>query len=315
MNVWWLSLLLAAGTPTEAEKLFGEGRAALKAQKVSEACRLFERSQQLEPALGTLLNLGICLETEGRLASAYVRLNEAVAWAGRTKEVAREEMVRAHLKAIRPRLAFITVKAERAVPNMVLSLAGLDLPLGGGSQTLPVDPGAVSLAVSAPGFVGWSTQVTAPGEGQTLQVTVPALVSEAVPVAAVAPKPVFETPRELLAAKTEVTQPSSKAPAVVGVVLGSAVLITGIVGLGWSYSTNAALIAQQPGGPNASSPTVSREQFETLKWVYPASWAAVGVGAVSVAVSAYFLARPASMTVSFAPLPGGGAVSLQGHLP
>jgi len=310
-----LAALMALGA-TEAEKLFAEGRAAFKAEKVREACALFERSQQLEPALGTLLNLGICLETEGRLASAYVRLNEAVAWAGRTKEVAREEMVRAHLKAIRPRLSFITVKAERPLPSMVLSMAALDLPLSSGSQTLPVDPGSMALKVTAAGFIAWSSEVSAPAEGQTLQVSVPALApepSDAPMIATAATAAPLRAPEVVVRPADRVEPSPSKAPEVAGVVIGSAVLVTGAIGLAWSYSTNAALLAQQPGGANENAPTVSREQFETLKWVYPASWAAVGVGAATVAVSAYFLARsPSSPAVSFAPLPGGGAVVTTG---
>ncbi len=47
--------------------------------------------------------------------------------------------------------------------------------------------------------------------------------------------------------------------------------------------------------------------------VYPSSWAALGVGAASVVAGAYFLGRPAATTVSFAPLPGGAAVSLHGR--
>ncbi len=323
-------ILVLSAAPTEAERLFAEGRAKFKAEKVAEACRLFERSQQLEPALGTLLNLGICLETEGRLASAYVKLNEALAWAARTHEAAREELVRTHLKAVRPRLSFITVKAEKPVPSMVLTVEGLDLPLGTGPQTLPVDPGPIALKVTAPGYVAWAGEAKTPPEGQTEQVTVPALTADpkvapvaAAPVDAPFARPTTVTPAVTPEAPTpaaaKVTAPSpappgARAGAIAGIVVGSAVAVAGAAGLGWSYSTNAALIAQQPGGPQANSPTVTREQFETMKWLYPASWAAVGVGLATLGVSAYFALRPEpSAAVSLVPTPGGAAVSLSGR--
>ncbi len=65
---------------------------------------------------------------------------------------------------------------------------------------------------------------------------------------------------------------------------------------------------QQPGQPDALRPTVTEAQLAALRWMYPASWAAVGAGAVGVTVSAIFLATTGAApkaTVGVVPLPGG----------
>ena len=61
----------AAQGNVAAEVLFREGRDAMKTGDVELACKRFAESHRLEPAAGTLLNLGDCSERLGRLASAW----------------------------------------------------------------------------------------------------------------------------------------------------------------------------------------------------------------------------------------------------
>ena len=84
-------ITLSAGAPqSEAAKLFDEGRAAMKANDLARACDAFSKSHALEPALGTLMNFATCLEKQGKFATAWLRFNDAVAWAQRTHEAERE---------------------------------------------------------------------------------------------------------------------------------------------------------------------------------------------------------------------------------
>lgn len=53
-----------------AENLYVEGRAAAQAKDWAKACKLFQESQNREPAPGTLLNLADCEEHRGRLVTA-----------------------------------------------------------------------------------------------------------------------------------------------------------------------------------------------------------------------------------------------------
>jgi tetratricopeptide (TPR) repeat protein len=59
--------------------LFREARVLLEQRRYREACRMFERSLELDPSPGTLLNLGNCYEQEGDLARALATFERAVA--------------------------------------------------------------------------------------------------------------------------------------------------------------------------------------------------------------------------------------------
>src|SRR5258706_9611233 len=61
----------AQSASVQAQSLFDEGRALIKAGKVAEACTAFEGSQKLDPAVTTLLNLAECREQNRQLATAW----------------------------------------------------------------------------------------------------------------------------------------------------------------------------------------------------------------------------------------------------
>src|SRR5262249_38113298 len=88
MNAWRFALaagmFLAAALPAPlgwaqsstsdkvaAEGLFDQGRAAMQRGDFAQACGLLERSQRIDPAVGTLLYLAECYEKSGRTASAW----------------------------------------------------------------------------------------------------------------------------------------------------------------------------------------------------------------------------------------------------
>src|SRR5688572_24536755 len=75
----------AAAQPTDsvaaAEQIFEQARAAFDRGDYATACPLFEASQKLDPALGTLLNMATCYEKAGQLASAWGRYREVLALA------------------------------------------------------------------------------------------------------------------------------------------------------------------------------------------------------------------------------------------
>jgi len=56
-----VNMRVAAADPA-AEKLFRDGRALLQENKLAEACAAFERSDAIEPRIGTVLNLADCRE-------------------------------------------------------------------------------------------------------------------------------------------------------------------------------------------------------------------------------------------------------------
>jgi hypothetical protein len=61
-----------------AEQLFRDGKRLMAEQRYSAACAKLAESQQLDPAPGTLLTLGLCHEAEGKTASAWVVPTRAI---------------------------------------------------------------------------------------------------------------------------------------------------------------------------------------------------------------------------------------------
>ena len=79
-----------------AEVLFRQGRELMAQGRVADACGKFAESLRLDVALGTSLNLAVCLETQGRLASAWSEYNRAAAIARRLVRHAQDEAAAVH---------------------------------------------------------------------------------------------------------------------------------------------------------------------------------------------------------------------------
>src|SRR5438067_1140228 len=90
-----------------AEALFDQGRSAMQEGDFGKACGLLERSQHIDPGIGTLLYLAECYEKSGRTASAWATFREAADAADRARETGRSKMGRdraARLEPLRSRL-------------------------------------------------------------------------------------------------------------------------------------------------------------------------------------------------------------------
>jgi hypothetical protein len=228
----WCSFIAAtAGAQTggasnraAAEALFNQGRALAASGKYAEACPKFEASEQLDPGLGTLLNLADCYEKLGKTASAWAEYREAIPLARAAGSKVREDLASERAKALESRLSLLTIRAPRGADSAGLEIRrdGIPvLPAELGSP-IPVDPGPHTVEASAVGKQKWSSTVEL-SEAQKLEIDVPALSPSGQPSAAPAGagKPVDAPPLE------QTAHPSSgqrTAALVVGAV--------GIVGVG-----------------------------------------------------------------------------------
>jgi len=161
-----------------AEALFAEGKRLMDSKKFAEACARFADSQRLDPGVGTLLNLGVCYERNGKTASAWATYKEAARAAADAGEAAREKFARDHAASLEAKLAklSVVVPPSSAVDGLQVTRDGEPVPAGSWGLPLPVDPGAHVIAASAPKHKAVSLSVTVPPAGAQT-VTVPLLES------------------------------------------------------------------------------------------------------------------------------------------
>lgn len=157
-----------------AQSLFDEGRNLLAAGKIKEACTKFAESQRLDPGGGTLLNLALCHEREGRLATASAELEAATAQAIKDGRKDRETIARDHFSALQPRLPKVLVEVQGATPDESVALDGNALPRAAWGTPTAVDPGEHHVEASAPGRKPTTRRFRA-DEKTTVRVTLPAL--------------------------------------------------------------------------------------------------------------------------------------------
>ncbi len=123
-----------------ADRLFREGRELLKQGKYDEACPKLEQSHRLDPALGTLLNLGVCYEELGKVASAWRVYRQVASQAHELAQFERETLAQERLAALEAELPRIVLDFEGSLPISV-SLNDQPLPSATWNQPLLVDPG------------------------------------------------------------------------------------------------------------------------------------------------------------------------------
>lgn len=158
-----------------AEAAFQAGVDLMAHDKAAEACAKFESSQQMDPALGTMLRLADCYETIGKTASAWALFLEARSAAAVQNRADREGIAAERAKSLEQRLAKLELHVEDKVTGEELKINGVVIPSGSWDAALPVDPGKQRIEVSAPGYAKWSTEVeVAPGPS-SLSVRVPPL--------------------------------------------------------------------------------------------------------------------------------------------
>lgn len=169
-----------------AETLFFTGRGLMEAGRYAEACQKFAESYRLDPAAGTLLNLAVCHEKEGKIASAWGEFKQALSDAKKADRPDREELAAEHIAAIEPELPFlaINVPPDARVIGLEVVRNGSPLLSGSWGTELPVDPGPVEIVVRAPGYVAQSRKLTIERK-QHLTVTIDPLT----PLPKVAPPP------------------------------------------------------------------------------------------------------------------------------
>lgn len=167
----------AADQGALAEQLFREGQSLMTEEKYELACPKLAESQRLDPTTGTLLNLAVCHEKAGMLASAWNEYNEVVARAKKDGRQDRVDYAKKRLEEVEPLLSRLTIDVPEAarVDGLTLTFDGTEVRRAAFGVALPVDPGKHEITASAPGKKEWSTHVNVTGQAQQMNVTIPVL--------------------------------------------------------------------------------------------------------------------------------------------
>lgn len=179
----------SAAEHRQAQALFERGRVLLEQDKYEEACAAFAESQRLDPGGGTLLNLALCHEKQGRIATAYTEYQEALSGALSDKRRDREDFARAHLAGLEGKIPRLHFELESQEPRVTIELDGSELSEIAWSTPTPIDPGEHRVVVSAPGHQSWQSSIEVPAAGRELVVKIPKL-ERLPPTAPQSPKPV-----------------------------------------------------------------------------------------------------------------------------
>lgn len=170
---WFVLAVSAAHAQSPAalaQQLFERGRAAMAAGKTDVACEAFAESHRLDPAPGTLLNLAICHEAQGKVSLAQAEFEEARLWAKRQGRQDRVDLAELHLRDLEARVAKLRVRG--APVDATLHIDGVAMAVT--DVEIPLDPGPHQVMVEVVGRLPWRYGFEAT-PGQAIDIDVPPL--------------------------------------------------------------------------------------------------------------------------------------------
>ncbi|MEO8702916.1 MAG: tetratricopeptide repeat protein [Kofleriaceae bacterium] len=167
------SRMAAADPDPIGKRLFDEGRALYDQGKYIEACVLFEKSFELDPAPGTKLNLAECAERANKPRAAWLLW---IAAAEEFERTADRRATFAHERAdkLAPKLATVVVDVSKSKrKGLAITVGGRKVSTAGASIVERVDPGSITVTANAPDRKPFSTTVQAArGTDQVIEVPV-----------------------------------------------------------------------------------------------------------------------------------------------
>lgn len=308
-----------------AEALFRQGKALMDEGSYESACPKLEASHRMDPAVGTLLNLAICLEKTNKTASAWANYLRAAGMARVRGQVDREQYAREQAAALEPRLTRIAFAVDELaiVDGFVVKRDGIVQESTTWATESPVDPGTLVITASAPGKNEWRTTVEVSGEGKTFTIDIPVLEDAPpepapTPVDPVVPAQVQPTPPPTPVSSNGDTQRT------VGIIVGG----VGLAGLAvgtvfglqarskWNSADCPSNLCKSEGDQTRAQ---DAKQFATMStWSFVAGGALMATGTAlwltaSDGVGAREVAARGSMELRVSPAAGDGSAGLLVH--
>lgn len=276
-----------------AESLFQDALRLIKLNNYPEACPKLEASNRLDPAVGTLFNLGDCYEHTGRTASAWSTFGEARRLAERNRD-RRVADATEREKALEPKLAKLVIETKERPEGLVVRRDKKSVDLGGLDTAVAIDPGKHTIEAEAPGREPWSTTVDVPDQPGKVTVTIPPLAAlRAAPTAAATATATATAPD---------AQPGMSGRKIAGIVVAGVGVASLVAGGVFGGLTLAKVAESKEGGhcvdgnPVRCDPTglSIRKDAETLANVSNITLAVGGVALIGGVV--LYLTAPSTQT-------------------
>lgn len=290
----------------EADRTFQEGRKALKEDRFADALTLFQRSYDLDPTPGTLLNIALAEEKLGKPASAlrhFERVASLLPPDDDRLPIAREGIARTAPRA--PRLQID--RAAGAPPTIAVSLDGAAMAANAIGVEQPLDPGIHIVTTHVFGFEDGRYELTL-AEGQHLSVAVgPGKRAQA-----------DDSPQKPVTAAAGLHPTAVAVLALGGAAVASlgAGAITGILAISKNNELSALTTGQTACAktPTECAADAARLRGEALGFAH-ASTGTFVVGGLAAAASAliYFTVGKNALSVGATAGPNGGGLTAHGR--
>jgi hypothetical protein len=291
-----------------AQTLFDEAVQLMDQGKYGDACPKLAESQKLDPGGGTLLNLGLCREKEGKLASAWVAYNASLSQAIKDHRTEREATARQRITIIEGSLAKIVVDvspAARATPGLEVLLDGTPVRAAAWGLVTPIDRGTHELVATAPGKTPWKTLVEVPSDGMSVKTEIPALTDA--PVSTPGVPPPVEKPATGMRLQTF--------GGWIAVAAGGAFVVTGAIMGGLAIDRRKQSDTECPNERCTQRGVDLNEHAKTFAWLANVG---IGVGVLGIGAGVVLLVmapkRAAQSALQVVPLlgPNGGGLGAVG---
>jgi len=148
-----------AGDTLTAEALFKKGLEAMKHNQYKEACDAFEGSDEADASPGTEINLALCNEKQGKIASAWGWYRTAAGLADQRNQKDRADLARAEATKLEPKLHKLTISVKGSTDGLTVTRNGAAVPNAILGTDAPIDPGDYAIEVSAKGKKPWKQTV------------------------------------------------------------------------------------------------------------------------------------------------------------
>lgn len=292
----------------EADRLFQLGRRASEMGKYSTACSLFRESYRLEPAVGTLLNLGDCEEQQNHLAAALDYYRTALSRMSVTDD--RLGPLRVRIEAVEGRAGRLELRLGEGAPQeSMITIDGEPVTPEKLRTPLVLPAGGHLVQVTAVGYRGSRQTVDITAGGKKSLTVWPGPQLDVNELALAVDDRAQEADRESHARTMRLVGWSAAGLGVASLWVGS---VTGLFAIDREATRHDNCDAQNACNATGVAAAQSGKTFATVATITLAA-GIVGVGAGVYLVATNPPGRGKTGVTSFGaiPLPGGGAVSVR----